>query len=791
MRLRWARSSMAFASYSLTPRVAGWGGERRVVTNSDHRAITSNLSDHRPHRGSAGPRRRWSARTLDEEVFSERLSGTRIPYAMPERLEDMAGALITAITEACGASMSSGGGRCHRRREPVYWWTDEIAALRRQCLRARRLAQRARGRPVEDAWRVDFAVARGRLRAAIEESKRRCWSAFCDEVDRDVWGRPYATVMSRLRGPMATPPREPSLVRWTVATLFPTVTEGLIRPPAGPAGAEVPDVSLEELRGAAARIRDGAAPGPDGVPNRALKLAVAVLPDAFLQVYSACLSGGVFPSPWKRQRLVLLLKPGKPPDAPSSYRPLCMLDTAGKILERIICGRLEVYTEAPAGLSDCQHGFRRGRSTIDAIESVTTAAREAVGGAIGSRKYCAVVTLDVRNAFNSARWNNILAALERIRTPEYLLKIIYSYFQAKVLEYHTDDGPESCSITAGVQQGSVLGPILWNVMYDSILRLKLEEGVRIVGFADDIAVVAEAGTTYEVEDILNRAIARVRDALWGLGLETADHKTEVLLLSKKRRLETITIEVGDCFIASSPCIRYLGLQLDARLTFNDHLRAASEKASRVVGALSQIMPTIGGPRSSRRRLYANVIDSILLYGAPIWSCGTRTRAGMRRAEAIHRRACLRVISGRPHLSYDATYVLASIPPLALLADERSRLYRRRHEDARAEERQETLRRWQSRWDRSSKGRWTHRLIPNVRSWIERRHGEVDYHLTQLLTGHGYFKHHSQRYDVRSVPTRSKTQSTFSSIASDLRREEKSSITSFKKLPGQKRSSSSC
>ncbi|CAB0032750.1 unnamed protein product, partial [Trichogramma brassicae] len=75
-----------------------------------------------------------------------------------------------------------------------------------------------------------------------------------------------------------------------------------------------------------------------------------------------------------------------------------------------------------------------------------------------------------------------------------------------------------------------------------------------------------------------------------------------------------------------------------------------------------------------------------------------TQAGMRRVEAIHRRACLRVISGRW-------------------------LYQRRHEDARAEERQETLRRWQSRWDRSPKRRWTHRLIPNIRLWIERRHGE--------------------------------------------------------------------
>ncbi|CAB0030695.1 unnamed protein product [Trichogramma brassicae] len=688
---------LSFASDSLTPRVSGWRVEREVFTSSDHRAITFNLSAHRPHKSSACPRRRWSARTLDVEAFSEQLSGVRIPNvnATPGHTEDMAAALITAITEACDVSMSGGGAR-RRRHEPVYWWTDEIAALHRQCLRARRLTQRARGRAAEDARLANFAVARGRLRSAIEESKRRCWGAS------------------------ATPPREPSLVRRTFTALFPTVTEALIRPPAGPAGAVIPGVTLEELRGACTRIRDVAAPGPDGVPNRALKLAVVLRPDAFLKVYSACLSGGVFPSPWKRQRLVLLPKPGRPPDAPLSYRPLCMLDTAGKILERIICRRLEEYTEAPDGLSSPPRPVRRS---------------EARGAAA-----------NVRNAFNSARWNNILAALERIRTPEYLQKIIYSYFQARVLEYDTDDGPESCSITAGVPQGLVLGPILWNVMYDSILRLRLDDGVRIVGFADDIAVVTVAETTYEVEDLLSRAIARVRDALWGLGLETADHKTEARLLSTKRRLETITIEVGDCFIASSPCIRYLGIQTDARLSFNDHLRAANEKASKVAGALSQIMPTIGGPRSSRRRLYANVTDSILLYGAPIWSCGAGTRAGMRRAEAIHRRACLRVISGRPHLSYDATYVLASIPPLALLANERSRLYQRRHEDARAEERQETLRGWQSRWDRSPKGRWTHRLIPNIRSWIERRHGEVDYHLTQLLTGHGYFKHHSQRYD---------------------------------------------
>uniref|UniRef100_A0ABD2WM25 Reverse transcriptase domain-containing protein n=1 Tax=Trichogramma kaykai TaxID=54128 RepID=A0ABD2WM25_9HYME len=156
---------------------------------------------------------------------------------------------------------------------------------------------------------------------------------------------------------------------------------------------------------------------------------------------------GVFPSDWKRQRLVLLPKPGKPPDEPFSYPPLYMLDTAGKIHERIICDRLEAFTERPGGFSERQYGFRKGRSTIDDIEDVISTTREAIAGKRwyrGTKKYCAVLTLDVRNAFNSARWDHILAALRRLLVPNYLLRIISSYFSARVLDFTTDDGPESC-----------------------------------------------------------------------------------------------------------------------------------------------------------------------------------------------------------------------------------------------------------------------------------------------------------------------------------------------------------
>ncbi|KAL7287216.1 hypothetical protein TKK_0018647 [Trichogramma kaykai] len=73
--------------------------------------------------------------------------------------------------------------------------------------------------------------------------------------------------------------------------------------------------------------------------------------------------------------------------------------------------------------------------------------------------------------------------------PPYLRRIIASYFSDRVLEYSTDDCAEIYSVTAGDPQRSVLGPILWNAMYNNILGLRLPSTVSIVGFADDIACV--------------------------------------------------------------------------------------------------------------------------------------------------------------------------------------------------------------------------------------------------------------------------------------------------------------
>ena len=93
-------------------------------------------------------------------------------------------------------------------------------------------------------------------------------------------------------------------------------------------------------------------------------------------------------------------------------------------------------------------------------------------------------------------------------------------------------------------------------------------------------------------------------------------------------------------------------------------------------------------------------------------------------------------------------VIAGVIPFLFLAGERRAIYRRRPEvrrdTAATEERDRSFDCWQRDWEAESRGRWTFRLIPTVRPWVERQHGEVDFFVTQFLSGHGYYRAYLHR-----------------------------------------------
>ena len=125
---------------------------------------------------------------------------------------------------------------------------------------------------------------------------------------------------------------------------------------------------------------------------------------------------GVFSKDWKTARLILIDKgKGGDLDSPSSYRPLSLLNTLGKLFELLLRPRIQQAVRDDGGLNDRQYGFRQGRSTIGAIKNVIDSFDRAQTKPHKDRPIVLMATLDVRNAFNSVRWADIVRVFSDAR----------------------------------------------------------------------------------------------------------------------------------------------------------------------------------------------------------------------------------------------------------------------------------------------------------------------------------------------------------------------------------------
>lgn len=135
-------------------------------------------------------------------------------------------------------------------------------------------------------------------------------------------------------------------------------------------------------------------------------------------------------------------------------------------------------------LSMDQYGFRRNRSIKDAILEF----KRWIANISNLGSDAIAVSIDISNAFNSVLWDIINKELENKKFPLYLRAVIYSYFNERSIPFNTgEDIIERRKITCDVPQGSVLGPILWNIAYDAILRRDTYRRCQLLCYADDIA----------------------------------------------------------------------------------------------------------------------------------------------------------------------------------------------------------------------------------------------------------------------------------------------------------------
>lgn len=124
------------------------------------------------------------------------------------------------------------------------------------------------------------------------------------------------------------------------------------------------------------------------------------------------------------------------------------------------------------------------------------------------------------------------------------------------------------------------------------------------------------------------ALDTVEAWMTGAKLQLAHHKTEVVLVSNRKAVQSVNINVGEYKIASKRALKHLGVMVDDRLNFNAHVDYACERAS--------IMPNVGGLRSSKRRLLASVATSTLRYAVPAWAAALKTQCNRGKLNRVFR-----------------------------------------------------------------------------------------------------------------------------------------------------------
>lgn len=770
--VRWQGAStvdIVLVTPGLIDRVAGWWVRKDILSLSDHLYVTFGIAGvahgvRDPLPAPCFPR--WNMKQMDPDKLRAALlimtwSKPQADDSQQERAnmaEESAAKLTRLMTEASDATMP----RIEHNgcKGDVYWWNASVDRLRTQCNRMRRkLKYHARKRrdPEEMMHRLAaFRKARKDFKLEIKKAKEACWDRMLSTLEADPWGRPYRIVLRKLKKKeySGTETMERRDIEAAITALFPTSEEPLARN-GEVEHDEMYNITPGELRAVIARTKSGKAPGPDGITAITWKLAAEVLQGDIIACFNACVRTGTFPRCWKRARLVLVPKQTGGDAGPAAYRPLCMLDELGKIFEKVLAGRICQHLAENGDLSPSQYGFRRGLSTVDAIiefRKRTTRVTERGG-------YVIAVGLDIANAFGSLPWSRIVVAAERLGLPEYLVALIRSYLSERRLCCASVEGyMAETEVGCGVPQGSVLGPLMWNLVYDEVLRTPLPLGCSMLCYADDTVLLAVGDGIRDAQNMARHVAGIVIRGIHALGLRVAVRKTEAVLFTPKKIkwVEGMGVKIGEEMTPLKASMKYLGVIVDRKWSFGDHMEYATKKANAVASALGSLMPNMKGPNTRVRRLYASVVQSVLLYAVPAWHMVfLRSRTRWAAMMAVQRRTGIRVVAGYRTISEHAACLLGGIPPLDLMAQG----YRTRYE-WRLKARNGT---WEEEWgyeearQRMMKevyGQWEERTAPrtvsgvsttlrsafkgNIKAWREGNRGSLTYWATQMLTGHGSF-----------------------------------------------------
>ncbi len=347
-----------------------------------------------------------------------------------------------------------------------------------------------------------------------------------------------------------------------------------------------------------------------------------------------------FPEEWKAAQVTAIYKDGKR-DEPSNYRPISVLPTCSKLLERVIHTQLYAFLKASGLLSKAQSGFRAGHSTVTCMIDFL----HAIYQGIDNGETSGVLFLDLRKAFDTVDHYILLRKLRSIGLKESAVTWFRSYLTNRMQSVkYNGEVSDPLPITCGVPQGSILGPLLFiiyvNDMPDAFVGPKLNL------YADDTAISVRSSDPQQLQLLLQVQINTAADWLQRNRLSLNVSKTKIMVFGTStmvNRAMDIEVMYGQDSIELVDRFKYLGMILDNTLSFKYHVDYVCRKIIPRLKMLSK-MRSIAN-ESICLYLYKTLMLPLFDYGDVIYDC-----IFQQDSEKLQKlqNAALRIIYKKPH-----------------------------------------------------------------------------------------------------------------------------------------------
>ena len=643
-------------------------------------------SDHFPvllkynSRVSLGTRpQRWNIRRANWEEFEGELeqafsSDTAEPPTVEEFTDRTLEAARKSIPRTSGNPL----------RTPVPWWTQEC----KEAIRARRRAFRAfdRHSTIENA--IAFRKARAKAKRVVLEAKRLSWRKYVEKLNRcspisQVWSQ-IKQISGRFSAPLSPVLRsqgqdilDPCDVANEIGRAFAERcstgnSDQLFLQHKRRSEAEEIDFStteelsynqpfsLKELRSAIAGLRC-VSEGPDEIHNDMLKHLPSTVIRALLATFNKLWERGQFPAAWREAIVVPLLKPGKSGTDPLHYRPISLTSSLCKLMERLVNARLAWFLESNRILTPAQCGFRKNRSTVDHLVSLDTVIRMA----FKERRHVGAVFFDLEGAYDTTWRHGILMKAFKCGIRGAMGCFLRNFLRERFFRVRVGNHlSERFLQENGVPQGGVLSVALFALAINDVGNV-LPPSIGRSLFVDDFAIWCSSLSTPAMERRLQMAVSRLERWASLNGFRFSTMKTKAMHFCRRRgNCPRVPLRLYGEVIPVESSVRFLGVLLDKRLTYQEHIKSLRLKCTKAMNILKCVSrTTYGSDRATLLLLYRSLIRSRLDYACIVYdsACATYKRT----LDTVHN-AALRLVTGAFRTSpVSSILVEVNEPPLSI------------------------------------------------------------------------------------------------------------------------------